>query len=172
MSIPEIFSRVNVILDAEPANKAALLDLLAAEAGQRLDVPKQEVLGALQAREKIGSTGLGRGVALPHAEIHEAQAPLVLFVRLRRAVNFDARDEEPVDLVFLVLWPTATRKGLLAAMSEICRALRESQTLRRLRAAETPEDVVRLVLQAVPSDVPEDDAPRGKTPPSPPTPSQ
>lgn len=162
MSIPELLSAPNVILDAEPLNKAALLDLLAAEAGQRLGVPQPEVLGALQAREKIGSTGLGRGVALPHAEIQDAGAPLVLFARLRRPVNFDARDEEPVDLVFLVLWPAAARKGLLPAMSEICRALREPQTLRRLRAAEMPEDVVRLVLQAVPPDAAQDDPPYGE----------
>lgn len=162
MSIPELFSTANVLLDAEAGNKAALLDLLAAEAGHRLGLPQQEVLGALQAREKIGSTALGRGVALPHAEIRDAPAPLVLFARLRRAVNFDARDEEAVDLVFLVLWPAAARKGLLPTMSEICRALREPQTLRRLRAAETPEDVVRLVLQAVPPDAARDDAPDGE----------
>jgi len=162
MSIPELFSTTNIILDAEPVNKAALLDLLAAEAGHRLGHPKQEVLGALQAREKIGSTALGRGVALPHAEIRDAPAPLVLFARLRRAINFDARDEEPVDLVFLVLWPTAARKGLLPAMSDICRALREPQTLRRLRAAETSEDVVQLVLQAVPPDTAQNGAPRGE----------
>jgi len=162
MSIPELLPAPNVILDAEPPNKAALLDLLAEEAGQRLGLPKPEVLSALQAREKIGSTGLGRGVALPHAEIQDARAPLVLFARLRRAVNFDARDEEPVDLVFLVLWPAAARKGLLPTMSEICRALREPQTLRRLRAAETPEDVVQLVLQAVPPEAAQDDTPPGE----------
>ncbi|MBP2315605.1 PTS sugar transporter subunit IIA [Azospirillum soli] len=156
MSIPELFLTANVILDAEPGNKAALLDFLAEEAGQRLGLPKQEVLGALQAREKIGSTALGRGVALPHAEIRDAQAPVVLFARLRRAVNFDARDEEPVDLVFLVLWPSETRKGLLPVMSEICRALREPQALRRLRTAETPEEVVRLVLQAIPPEAAQD----------------
>lgn len=161
MSIPELFSEPNVILDAETANKAALLDLLAAEAGQRLGLPKPDVLAALQAREKIGSTALGRGVALPHAELRDVQAPLVLFARLRRAINFDARDEEPVDLVFLVLWPAAARKGLLPVMSDICRALRETQTLRRLRAAETPEEVVRLVLQELPPDAAPDDAARG-----------
>lgn len=161
MSIPELLSTANVILDAEPANKAAVLDLLAAEAGLRLGLAKHEVLGALQARERIGSTALGRGVALPHADMRDAPAPLVLFARLRRPINFDARDEEPVDLVFLALWPTAARKGLLPAMSEICRALREPQTLRRLRAAETPEDAVRLVLEAAPPDAVRDDAPRG-----------
>lgn len=162
MSIPELFTTADVLLDAEPTNKAALLDLLAVEAARRLGLPRQEVLGALQAREKIGSTALGRGVALPHAEVRDAQAPLVLFARLRRAVNFDARDEEPVDLVFLVLWPSAARKGLLPAMSEICRALREPQTLRRLRTAETPGEVVRLVLQAVPPEAARDGAPSGE----------
>ena len=73
--------------------------------------------------------------------------PVVLFARLRRPIDFDARDDEPVDLVFLVLWPAAAGKGLLPAMSEICRALREPQSLRRLRLAETPEEVVQLVRQ-------------------------
>ena len=78
--------------------------------------------------------------------------PIVLFTRLRRPIDFDARDDEPVDLVFLVLWPAAAGKGLLPAMSEICRALREPQSLRRLRLAETPEEVVQLVRQlTVPS---------------------
>ncbi|SMH37073.1 PTS sugar transporter subunit IIA [Azospirillum agricola] len=161
MSISDLFSTADVILGASPANKAGLLDLLADEAANRLGLPKPDVLAALQAREKIGSTALGRGVALPHAELRDAQAPVVLFARLGRGVNFDARDEEPVDLAFLVLWPTAARKGLLPAMSEICRALRDPQTLRRLRAAETPEEVVQLIQQATVPDPDEDVVPEG-----------
>lgn len=152
MGISDLFSAADVILDAAPANKAGLFELLAAEAAGRAGLSRTEVAGALHAREKLGSTALGKGVALPHAELRLAEAPVVLFVRLRRPVDFDARDEEPVDLVFLVLWPAAVRKGLLPVMSEICRALREPQALRRLRLAATPEDIVRIVHGAAAPD--------------------
>jgi len=150
MTILENFSAADVTLDAGPTNKASLLDFLATEAASRTGHAKQDILAALQAREQIGSTGLGKGVALPHAELRDAEESLVLFARLQKPVNFDARDDEPVDLVFLVLWPAADRKGLLPVMSEICQALRDPQSLRRLRQAKTPDDVVQLVLQAVP----------------------
>ncbi|HYD69201.1 PTS sugar transporter subunit IIA [Azospirillum sp.] len=152
MGLSDLFSAADVILDASPTNKAGLFELLATEAAERTGLSRPEILGALEAREKLGSTALGKGAALPHAELRPAETPVVLFVRLRRPIDFDARDEEPVDLVFLVLWPAAIRKGLLPVMSEICRALREPQALRRLRRAATPEDIVQLVHGAAAPD--------------------
>lgn len=152
MSLSDLLSAHNVILDAGLANKESLLERLSIEAANRIGCQKEEILKALQAREHIGSTALGKGVALPHTELRGTETPLVLFARLRRPIDFDARDDEPVDLFFLVLWPTATRKGLLPVMGEICQALRDPQSLRRLRQAETPEAVVQLVLQALPPD--------------------
>ncbi|WP_188261724.1 PTS sugar transporter subunit IIA [Azospirillum tabaci] len=160
MNISDLLSAHNVILDAGPANKETLLDLLATEAASRIGTPKEDILKALQAREHIGSTALGKGVALPHTELRGTESPLVLFARLRKPIDFEARDDEPVDLFFLVLWPTATRKGLLPVMGEICQALRDPQSLRRLRQAETPDAVVQLVRQALPPNTerePDDD---------------
>ncbi|BAI75412.1 nitrogen regulatory protein (plasmid) [Azospirillum sp. B510] len=152
MAITELFSATDVILDAAPGTKAALLDRLAAEAAVRSGRSAPEILEALLAREKIGSTALGRGVALPHTELAGLAAPVVLFARLQRAIDFDARDDEPVDLVFLALWPASNRKGLLAAMAEICGGLRDPQSLRRLRGAKTPEDAAQIILQSVDQD--------------------
>lgn len=152
MTISDLFSVADVILDADAGNKAGLLDFLATEAAGRIALSKPEILDALLAREKIGSTALGKGVALPHAELRGGETPVVLFARLRRPINFDARDDEPVDLAFLVLWPVANRKGLLPVMSEICQALRDPQSLRRLRAAKTPEEVTQIMLRTAPSD--------------------
>jgi nitrogen PTS system EIIA component len=147
MGILDLFSAADVILDVSASNKRSLLEIMATEAANRLGRSSQEILGDLQAREEIGSTALGKGVALPHAELRGTDPPVILFTRLRRPIDFDARDDEPVDLVFLVLWPAAAGKGLLPAMSEICRAVRDPQSLRRLRLARTPEDVVELVHQ-------------------------
>lgn len=153
MRVSDLFSADNVILDANPPNKEALLERLAVEAESRIGCPREDILHALQARERIGSTALGKGVALPHTELRGAEAPVILFVRLRRPIDFDAGDDEPVDLIFLVLWPAATPKGLLPVMSEICQALRDPQSLRRLRQEETPEAVVEFLQQAVGSNV-------------------
>ena len=152
MGISNLFSASDVILDVSASNKRSLLEVLSDEAASRLGRSSQEILEALRDREQIGSTALGRGVALPHAELSGTHPPIVLFTRLHRPIDFDARDDEPVDLVFLVLWPVGGGKGILPTISEICRALREPQSLRRLRLAETPEEVVQLVRQlTVPS---------------------
>lgn len=145
MGISDHLSAADVILDASVRNKRDLLEILATEAANRLGHSKQEILDALQSREKLGSTALGKGIALPHAELQGAVPPIMLFARLRRPIDFDARDAEPVDLVFLVLWPAAATKRLLEAMSEICRALRDPHLLRCLRLAETPKDVAQIL---------------------------
>lgn len=138
-------SAADVILDLDADGKRDLLQTLAADAARKLGRPEREVIGALQERERLGSTALGRGVALPHARLSGAAAPVALFARLHRPIDYEARDEEPVDLVVLVLWPEASPEGFLPFLSEICRALREPQVLRRLRAAGSAEEAVALL---------------------------
>ena len=151
MGIADHISAADVILDLDAASKRSVLEVLAAEAAARLGRPGRDILGAVEAREDLGSTALGRGAALPHARIGGDRLPVVLFARLRRPVDFDARDEEPVDLVILVLWPEASPEGFLPALSEICRSLREPTVLRRLRSAETPEEVASLLARPPPA---------------------
>lgn len=151
MGITDHLSAADVILDLDATGKRAVLSLLAAEAAGRLGRPEREIFDALQARERLGSTSLGRGVALPHTRLGGDPLPLVLFARLRRPVDFEARDEEPVDLVVLVLWPEASPEGFLPALAEICRSLREPHVLRRLRSATAPEEVVSLLAGSPPA---------------------
>jgi PTS system nitrogen regulatory IIA component len=138
-------STVDVFLDLDASSSRNLLDTLAREAAHRLGRPQAEILGALQAREALGSTAIGRGIALPHARLVGDDPPLMLFARLRRPIDYDARDEEPVDIVILVLWPEASPEGFLPALAETCRAVREPQALRRLRAATSAEEIVALL---------------------------
>lgn len=145
MAISDHFSASDVMLDVSVRNKRDLFELLAAKAASRLARSTAEIVNALQSREDLGSTALGRGVALPHAELHGAVLPIMIFARLLRPIEFDARDDEPVDLVFLVLWPAAATKGLIEAMSDICRVLRDPEVLRRLRIVETSDDVAQLM---------------------------
>jgi len=148
MGMMNLFSADGVLLDLAPGNKTDLLRNLSALAASRLGRPEQEVFDALQARERLGATALGRGVALPHAQLAGEDGPVALFARLRRPIDFEAKDDQPVDLVFLVLWPAAAPEGFLPALSGICRALREPQVLRELRLAKTPEAVLALLQLA------------------------
>lgn len=145
MGISDRISTADVILDLDAGNKRSLLQDLAQEAAPRLGRSSEEILTALQAREALGSTGLGRGLALPHARLPGGGPPVMLFTRLRKPIDYEARDEEPVDLVILVLWPEQDAEGFLPALSDTCRALREPQALRQLRSAETAEEVVGLL---------------------------
>lgn len=145
MGITDRIPARNVLLDLDATSKRQALHILATEASQRLGRPQAEILDALQEREALGSTALGRGVALPHARLAGDVPPLMLFARLRRPIAFDARDEEAVDLAILVLWPKSSPEGFLPALSETCRALREPQALRRLRMATSAEEVVALL---------------------------
>lgn len=145
MRISDRISAADVVLDLNAGSKRALLQALAAEAARRLGRPEEEILRALQDREALGSTALGRGVALPHARLAGDDPPVRIFARLHRPIDYEARDEEPVDLVILVLWPEAEAEGFLPALSATCRALREPQALRRLRAAASAEEVVALL---------------------------
>lgn len=144
-SITDHLSPHDVILGLNATSKPEVLRLLATEAANRLGRPEDEILEALQARERLGSTALGRGVALPHSRLEGELRPVVLFARLAHPLEFEARDEEAVDLVILVLWPDASPAGFLPMLAQTCRSLREPQTLRRLRAASGPEEVVALL---------------------------
>ncbi|MGG5823870.1 PTS sugar transporter subunit IIA [Falsiroseomonas sp. HW251] len=145
MGIAEYLAGTDVFLNLGATTKRGVLQMLAAEAGKRLDRPASEILQALQAREDLGSTALGRGVALPHAQVEGDPHPVALFARLSRPVDYEARDDEPVDLVILVLWPRESPEGFLPTLAETCRVLRESQVLRRLRSAQTPDEVIALL---------------------------
>jgi PTS system nitrogen regulatory IIA component len=146
--VPDLLSTTNVILDLQAFSRRNLLETLAAEAASRLGQPPEKILEALEAREQLGSTALRDGVAIPHAQLAGLERPLTLFARLREPIYFDPSDDEPVDLVFLMLWPASDRKGLLPAMAAICGGLRDPQLLRRLRRAAGGDEVVSLLAQA------------------------
>ncbi|MGX9963395.1 PTS sugar transporter subunit IIA [Roseomonas sp. F4] len=147
MRATDLLSADHILLDLASPNRKALLQTLAAEAARRLGRDEQEVLAALLARERLGTTALGRGVALPHARLPGEDPPLMIFARLQRSVDFEARDEEPVDLVFAVLWPESQPEGFLPALSELCRPLRDPHFLQKLRRVGTAEEASALLRQ-------------------------
>jgi len=104
-----------------------------------------EVFDCLLARERLGSTGLGHGVALPHGRLPEVDHPVGAFLRLRGAVDYDAIDREPVDLLFGLLLPDGTADENLKVLASLAERLDDAGLRERLRASERCEDLFRLI---------------------------
>ncbi|WP_228676916.1 PTS sugar transporter subunit IIA [Sinorhizobium fredii] len=97
-------------------------------------------------RESLGSTGIGEGIAIPHAPIRGIAAPFILFVRLKKPIDFESIDHIPVDIVSFLLTPTEGNASHLNVLAAIARKLRSPKTLRSIRAASEPEEVYLALL--------------------------
>lgn len=135
MSIGDLIGADRVIVGLRAADKAQLLRELATRAGSALSMDPRLILDALQARENLGSTGLGKGFALPHARLDVVPQNFALFVRLARPIDFAAVDDQPVDLVILLLTPAGSGTQHLAALAALSRPLRDEAFIGRLRQA-------------------------------------
>jgi len=136
MGIVQFLTPDRVICPLRAADKTQLLQELARRAGEALNIPQRTIFDALVKREKLGSTGLGQGFALPHAAVEGLKTKFGMFAKLQRPINFDAIDGKPVDLVFLLLIPASAPTDHVAALAAISRRLREEDCAMRLRKAE------------------------------------
>jgi PTS system nitrogen regulatory IIA component len=107
--------------------KAAILDRLAARFAEVYDLDHEAVLARIEQREKLGSTGFGRGVAIPHARVEGLNRPVAVFLRLEAPVDFDSADGMPVDFVFGLLSPENAGAAHLHALAAISRIMRDDR---------------------------------------------
>lgn len=135
MHISEVMKPDGVRLGISVSTKPRLLKFLAQTAAAELDVAEDEILGSLLSREALGSTGIGSGVALPHAEATRVVSPFALLIRLADPIEFEAVDEEPVDLVCLILTPPTSSSTHLQLLSSVTRQLRAPDVITRIRSA-------------------------------------
>ena len=145
MNIADFLSPNDVMVDLAAADKQKLLSALARKAGAIVDVRPERVLAELEKREELGSTGVGGGVALPHARFEQVSKPVGVFVRLRKPIDFDAVDGEPVDIVFLLLLPQTPDADTLGALASIARKLRKPEIAKALRGARNGAEIYRTL---------------------------
>jgi PTS system nitrogen regulatory IIA component len=148
MHIGELIGADHVIVGLRVGDKTQLLRELARRAASALSLDQRLILDALQAREDLGSTGLGKGFALPHARLDALSQFFALFVRLARPIDFAAIDDRPVDLVILLLTPANTGNQHLATLAALSRPLRDEAFVRRLRQAPDAPAVHALLADA------------------------
>lgn len=125
---------VSAIMPAVKANsKKHLLQLLSERAATITGIPEREIFETVLQRERLGSTGVGNGIAIPHGKLAGVTRITGVFAKLDTPVDFDALDDEPVDLVFLLLAPEGAGADHLKALSRIARVLRDGDTVAKVR---------------------------------------
>jgi PTS system nitrogen regulatory IIA component len=136
MTLADIIDARSVLPNLHAQSKKQLLQELSEAAAPLVKVDARQIFETLRRREKLGSTGLGQGVAIPHGKLAALDRVHGLFARLAAPVPFDAIDGQPVDLVFLLLAPEHAGADHLKALARISRLLRDGATVAKLRGAE------------------------------------
>ena len=150
MNITDLIAPDRVIAALRVASKPQLLRELSQRAAALLAIDTPAILDALQAREALGSTGVGQGIAVPHARIAGLPDFFGLFARLERPIDFTAIDQRPVDLVFLLLIPDQAGNDHLAALACVSRRLRDRAAAAQLRAAKTDAELYAILTHPGP----------------------
>ena len=132
--------------------KTAILEQLAARFSQVYALDKAAVFAGLEERERLGSTGFGRGVAIPHARMADLDRPVAVFLRLTAPVVFDAADDMPVDLVFGLLSPAQAGAAHLHALAAISRMMRDDRMRAALSQAPSDEALYGLLSNVIDRD--------------------
>jgi PTS system nitrogen regulatory IIA component len=147
MKIPDLLSPADVVVGVSAANKRLLLGDLAARAAASLGLAADRIAPYLLKREELGSTGIGRGVAIPHARLPDLKKPFGLLAKLKQGMDFDAIDGHAVDIVFVLLLPGSAETEALGALALVARTLRSPETLARLRGAKTAAELYSAICQ-------------------------
>ena len=134
-------------------SKKRALEIISELAAKQLSLPPQVVFEAILTREKMGSTGIGNGIAIPHGKLEEDTLRAVgVFVQLETPIAFDAIDNQPVDLLFALLVPADQTKTHLHTLSLVAKRLADKAICRRLRAAQSDEELYEIITEAGSSD--------------------
>jgi PTS system nitrogen regulatory IIA component len=145
MKISDFLSSTDVAIDVVAVDKQKLLSELARNAAAKLDLGSDRIFAELSKREALGSTGVGGGVAIPHARFQSVKKPFGMLVRLKKPMDYDAVDGKPVDLIVLLLLPEAAGGEPLGALATIARRLRDPTIAAALRDARGAVEIYRTL---------------------------
>jgi PTS system nitrogen regulatory IIA component len=147
MQIGDLLDRNAIAPRVSAANKRQVLAVIAEIAARNLGLDAAEILDGLAEREQAGSTGVGHGVAAPHARLEGLSRMRGVFVRLEHPVDFAAVDDQPVDLIFALFAPQGAGSDHLRALARVSRLLRQAELREQLRQARTADAIHALLVR-------------------------
>ncbi|EHQ51368.1 PTS IIA-like nitrogen-regulatory protein PtsN [Ectothiorhodospira sp. PHS-1] len=146
MNIGDLLASERVCCLPDVSSKKRALEMLGDMLSSHLPrLTQGEIFDSLLARERLGSTGLGHGVAIPHGRLAGADEACAALLKLGKGVDYDAPDSEPVDILFALVVPTECTDEHLQILALLARMFSDPETLARLRSAKGPEDLLELV---------------------------
>ena len=129
-------------------SKKRILEVISQIASDHLPhIDQAEILSSLLCREKLGSTGIGKGIAIPHGRLPGLDAPVGIFITCKPAIQFDAIDDKPVDIFFSILVPEEQANGHLQTLATIAGKLNDKDTVRNIRAASGSQQLFEAIAQ-------------------------
>lgn len=147
MNLSELIAPEAIIPALRANSKKQVLQILAEKAANLTGLNKDVIFEVILQREKLGSTGLGGGIAIPHGKLSDIHQIIGIFARLESPIDFEAFDDEPIDLVFLLLAPENAGADHLKALSQIARVLRHSDVVQKLRNTHDANTLYALLIQ-------------------------
>ncbi|MBT5766571.1 PTS IIA-like nitrogen regulatory protein PtsN [Emcibacteraceae bacterium] len=148
MELSNLISLETIYPNMKASSKKQLLQELGTIVKDKIGKPIFEIASVLMERERLGSTGVGHGVAIPHGRFSELDQICGVFVKLDKPVNYDSIDDQPVDLIFLLLAPEEAGADHLKALAKISRIFRDQATCEKLRGADN-SDAIYAILNSV-----------------------
>ena len=147
MRIADVLTLDGIVPALKATSKKQVLQELSRRVAERLGVDDKAVFDVLLERERLGTTGFGNGVALPHGKLNSLNGLYMMFARLVKPVDFDAVDGRPVDLVFLLLTPESAGADHLKALAKASRILRDESVCSKIRGGQNAEAIYSALLE-------------------------
>lgn len=147
MEISTILRPEGVFADLKTTSKKQFLQEIARHAHSLTGLPERRIFDVLLERERLGTTGVGQGIAIPHGKLHELDALHGMFVRLGDPIDFDAIDDRSVDLIFILLAPETAGADHLKALARVSRLLRDKAMCAKLRGAGDRDALYALLIE-------------------------
>ena len=147
MEILDLLSQKGVVPNLKVSSKKQALQEISSHAAQITGLQDRLIFDVLLERERLGTTGVGRGIAIPHGKLKELDCLQSVFARLSKPVDFDSIDEQPVDLIFLLLAPETAGADHLKALARISRLFRDEHVCRKLRDSDEAEALYALLVE-------------------------
>ena len=145
MELADILSEEAVLVCPTLASKHDVLTMLADKAAELTGQPAAEIFEALNDRESLGSTGLGNGIAVPHGKFSPLKGVVAVFLKLGKPVEFEAVDDQKVDIVMMLLAPMGAGADHLKALARIARLLRDQDVAKKLRASRDAQAIYSVL---------------------------
>lgn len=147
MTLDSLIDKQSVLASVKSPNKKQLLQELSQSLAAQVAVDHRVILEVLMKREKLGSTGIGQGIAIPHGKLPSISRVYGLFARLAQPVEFDSVDGQPVDLVFVLLAPEDAGADHLKALAKISRLLRDPAVVAKLRGTDDAQGLYAILTE-------------------------